>query len=135
MVKKLSKSLQKVQKVDKKLSKKFSNSETSRRRRRHSRRRRRRRGFVVPRPGTTLSHLVKIVRACESQPRPPQPYIRCRLAACVCPLSPVIYPKSIKNNRGFLKALFALLKTPPLKQRIINYLCHLMNRKRRLAKR
>jgi hypothetical protein len=45
VVKKLSKSCQKVSK----------NSETGRRRRT-----RRRRRFVVPRPGTTLSHLVKI---------------------------------------------------------------------------
>jgi hypothetical protein len=37
----------------------FEHSETGRRRRR-SRRRRRRRRFVVPRPGTTLLHLVKI---------------------------------------------------------------------------
>jgi hypothetical protein len=36
------------------------NSETGRRRRRRRMRRRRRRRFVVPRPGTTLSHLVKI---------------------------------------------------------------------------
>jgi hypothetical protein len=34
-------------------------SETGRRRRRRRRRRTRRRRFVVPRPGTTLSHLVK----------------------------------------------------------------------------
>jgi hypothetical protein len=38
-------------------NKKDQNSETGRRRRR----RRRRRRFVAPRPGTTLSHLVKIV--------------------------------------------------------------------------
>jgi hypothetical protein len=37
---------------------KDENSETGRRRRR--RRRKRRRRFVVPRPGTTFSHLVKI---------------------------------------------------------------------------
>jgi hypothetical protein len=40
-----------------------ANSETVRGRRRGGRRRRRRRGgrrFVVPRPGATLSHLVKI---------------------------------------------------------------------------
>jgi hypothetical protein len=35
------------------------NSETGRRRRRRRSRRRRRRRFVVPRPGTTLLHLVK----------------------------------------------------------------------------
>jgi hypothetical protein len=35
---------------------KYQNSETGRRRRR----RRRRRRFVAPRPGTTLSHLVKM---------------------------------------------------------------------------
>jgi hypothetical protein len=38
----------------------FEHSETGRRRRRSRRRRRRRRRFVVPRPGTTLLHLVKI---------------------------------------------------------------------------
>jgi hypothetical protein len=41
------------------LKKKYQNSEMGRRRRRRIRIRRRRR-FVVPRPGTTLSHLVKI---------------------------------------------------------------------------
>jgi hypothetical protein len=46
----LAKSWQKVSK----------NSETGRRRRRRKRRRRRRRRLVAPRPGTTLSHLVKI---------------------------------------------------------------------------
>jgi hypothetical protein len=40
---------------------KYQNSETGRRRRkRMKKRRRRRRRFVAPRPGTTLSHLVKI---------------------------------------------------------------------------
>jgi hypothetical protein len=62
----LSKNCQKlVKKVVKKAVKKIvKNSETSemgrrRRRRRRIRRRRRRRRFAVPRPGTTLSHLVK----------------------------------------------------------------------------
>jgi hypothetical protein len=71
--KKLTKSCQKVdkklskscQKVVKKLSKSWQKvvkkieffSETGRRRRR------RRRRFVAPRPGTTLSHLVKITRS------------------------------------------------------------------------
>jgi hypothetical protein len=67
---KLSKSCQKAvkscQKVVKKLSKLLSklvikNSETGRRRKRRRRRRRRRRIFVAPRPGTTLSHLVKSI--------------------------------------------------------------------------
>jgi hypothetical protein len=60
VVKKLQKSCQKiVKKIVKKLSnlskslvKKDQNSETGRRRRRRMR-------FVAPRPGTTLSHLVK----------------------------------------------------------------------------
>jgi hypothetical protein len=61
----LSKNCQKlVKKVVKKAVKKIvKNSETSemgrRRRRRRRIRRRRRRRFAVPRPGTTLSHLVK----------------------------------------------------------------------------
>jgi hypothetical protein len=60
----LSKNCQKlVKKVVKKAVKKIvKNSETSemgRRRRRRRRIRRRRRRFAVPRPGTTLSHLVK----------------------------------------------------------------------------
>jgi hypothetical protein len=58
----LSKSCQKVlkglkkvvKKVGKKLAKSDKNSETGRRRKR------RRKRFVAPRPGTTLSHLVKI---------------------------------------------------------------------------
>jgi hypothetical protein len=65
----LSKSCQKGQKVVKKVAKKdvkklskssqkvSTNSQTGRRRRR----RRRRRRFVAPRPGTTLSHLVKTI--------------------------------------------------------------------------
>jgi hypothetical protein len=67
VAKKLAKSWQKVvKKLSKKLSKngkienwvkKDQNSETGRRRRR--RRRRRRSRFVAPRPGATLSHLVK----------------------------------------------------------------------------
>jgi hypothetical protein len=55
---KAAKSCKKVAKVDKKLSKIGKNSETGRRRRR------RRRRFVAPRPGTTLSHLVKKVDMC-----------------------------------------------------------------------
>jgi predicted RNase H-like nuclease (RuvC/YqgF family) len=71
VVKKLSKSCKKLQKIAKKLSKKLSkmNKKLSeqlskilkRVRWRRRRRRRRRRIFVAPRPGTTLSHLVKML--------------------------------------------------------------------------
>jgi hypothetical protein len=62
VVKKLVKSCYKVlKKLAKSYQKVSKNSETGRRRRR--RRKRRRRRFVALRPGTTLSHLVKRLKA------------------------------------------------------------------------
>jgi hypothetical protein len=58
--KKVSKSCQKVAKKWQKVVKKVVKNSVKGRRRRRRRRKRRRRIFVVPRPGTTLSHLVKI---------------------------------------------------------------------------
>jgi plasmid stabilization system protein ParE len=61
IVRKLSESCQKVvKKLSKSCQKVSKNSETGRRRRRRIGSRRRR--FVAPRPGTTLSHLVKTTK-------------------------------------------------------------------------